>query len=265
LIFKIPYIISLRGSDVPFYNPRFSKLDHWLFAPLNKHLIWSNAAEVISNSQWLKKLAQKTAPEQKIITIPNGVDTSQFKPLKGNQQESNAFNIICVSRLVKRKRIDLVIKAVAALENKDLKLTIIGTGKEKHSLSSLVDKLGVNNQVVFLHNVAHHKIVEHYQQSDLFVLPSLSEGMSNSLLEALSCGLPVIVSQTGGVKELVKENGIVLKTATPGSLKKAIVDLYQNKEKQKRMGRASRKIAKQYSWGKSADQYLKIYQNYFSA
>jgi uncharacterized membrane protein len=79
--YKIPYIVSLRGSDVPFYNKRFYWLDKFVFKRLSKE-IWKNSKAVITNSKGLKNLALKASPNQKIDVIYNGVDIKEFKPEK---------------------------------------------------------------------------------------------------------------------------------------------------------------------------------------
>ena len=76
---KVPYIVALRGSDVPGYNPRLKFLDNILFSSISKK-VWENARKVITNSSGLKELALKTKPDQHIDIIYNGVDTDEFKP-----------------------------------------------------------------------------------------------------------------------------------------------------------------------------------------
>jgi len=257
LLLGKPYIVSLRGSDVPFYNPRFYLLDKFIFRYLSK-FIWKKAKTVTTNSEGLKILAKKTSTNQKIEVIYNGVDTKEFKPAK-NKKFGKTLKIICVARLIKRKGIDYLLKALGELKNKDYLLTIIGDGNEKENLKQLAKELKIKDKVNFLGAIPHSKMACYYQQNDLFVLPSLNEGMSNTILEAMACGLPIITTNTGGAKELIKNNGFIVKPKSVTQLKNAILKYLNNKNLLEKHRQISRQIAKKMSWQKAAKGYLKIY------
>lgn len=261
LLLKKPYIVALRGSDVPFYNPRFKILDKLFFKQLSK-IVWKNAKKVITNSEGLKELALKTSPHQKIEIIYNGVDITEFKPLP-KRKTTEALKILCVARLIRRKGIHYLIKALGKLKKYNFILNIIGEGNEKENLKKLANNLGISKKVNFLGLIPHNQIVKYYQQSDVFVLPSLNEGMSNTILEAMSCGLPIITTEVGGAKELVTENnGFIIKPKSIFQLKKMILKYLKNPKLIKIHGQNSRKIAKKMSWKKVAKKY---YQAYFDA
>jgi len=253
-----PYIVALRGSDVPFYNIRFKNLDKYFFQHLSK-LIWKKAKAVIANSQGLKDLAQKTAPNQKIQVIYNGIDISEFKPPKTKEKSKN-LRILCVARLIKRKGISYLIKALGGLRNKNLILTIIGDGNEKENLINLAKKLKIDNKVKFLGSISHSEIVKYYQQNDVFILPSLNEGMSNTILEAMACGLPIITTNVGGSKELIKNNGFIVKPKSILGLKNAIENYLNNHNLLLKHGKESVKRAGRMGWQKISQSYLKYYR-----
>jgi len=250
-----PYIVALRGSDVPFYNSRFKNLDKYFFQYLSK-FIWKKAKTVIANSQGLKELAQKTAPNQKIKVIYNGVDINEFKPPK-TKKKSKVLRILCVARLIKRKGIDYLIKALGELKDEDFLLTIIGDGNEKKNLIDLAKRLKIDNKIKFWGSVPHSEIIKYYQQNDIFILPSLNEGMSNTILEAMACGLPIITTNVGGSEELIEENGFVIKPKSKKELVKAIQRYINNRSLVEKQGRESRKRAEKMSWGEVARKYLK--------
>ena len=251
---KIPYIVSLRGSDVPFYNERFYLLDKFIFKRLSKK-IWKRTKKVIANSEGLKKLANKVVPDQEISVIYNGVDTEEFRPLE-DKQEENKLKIISIGRLIERKGFKYLFESIK--NNKQVSLTLVGEG----NLQSELKKLAARNniEVNFLGKINHKDIAKYLQRADLFVLPSLNEGMSNSILEAMACGLPIIATDTGGSKELIKNNGFVVKKADAGSLKKVIENFIANRELIESMGRASREAAEKMSWDNIARDYLKVYK-----
>lgn len=242
------YIIGLRGSDVPGYNQRFKFADKIIFKPYSK-IIWQRATKIIANSEGLKKLAYKTWKGQLDI-IPNGIDTTKFKP--GNFPEKP--RLITVSRLIKRKGLEYLI---TALKDIDLELDIIGEGPELENLKRLAKEHNV--KVNFLGYVKHDNLPKHYQKASIFVLPSLYEGMSNSILEAMASGLPIITTNTGGTQELIHDNGIIVKKKSSSSIRKAILTIINN-DLIREQGKNSRNLALKMSWENVAKQYFNLYK-----
>ena len=102
-----PYIVSLRGSDVPFYSEKYAKLDKYVFQHLSK-LIWKRAKFVIANSDGLRQLAYDTYDKKEIGLIYNGVDIDTFQP----KEKENGFVVVSTSRLIERKGLDYLVKSV---------------------------------------------------------------------------------------------------------------------------------------------------------
>ena len=168
-----------------------------LFSRLSKK-VWRKAKKVIANSDGLKNLALATAPQQEINVIWNGVNLEEFTPAKTNStKEGEKLQLITVGRLIERKGFEFLIKALQGIDN--IELSLIGEGYLKEELELLATRLGV--RVHFLGKVNHESIPGYLRQADVFVLPSLNEGMSNAIIEAMACGLPVIATDTGGSKE----------------------------------------------------------------
>ena len=259
--FKIPYIVSLRGSDVPGYSERFTFLYQFITPIIKK--IWSQAHFVVANSQGLKELALKTLPKKEIRVIFNGIDVREFFP-DHSKLNPNQFHIVCVSRVTPRKGIRFLVQAFKILEGRyeHVRMLIVGDGNEKKSLEELVQALGLEDKIVFLGGVAHERVVEYYQKANVFVLPSLNEGMSNTVLEALACGLPVVATDTGGTKELIKDgvNGLIVRMKDSNDLVEKIEKLVLNPELEKNMALESRKLAEKISWDIIADEYYKLYR-----
>lgn len=259
---KIPYIVSLRGADVPGYSERFSFFYKFL-TPVIK-LIWKNAASVVANSEGLKKLALKSKPDQKIGVIYNGVDTEEFKPGLIAERQNETFRIICVSRLTGRKGIKYLIQAVSILVKQypRIKLKIIGEGDVKQNLEALTRELGLEKSVEFAGLVEHGALPAYYARSHIFVLPSLNEGMSNTMLEAAASGLPLVATNTGGSGELVKdgENGFIVEMKNSEDIAEKIKKIITDEKLREKMSQKSREIALRMSWKKVAEDYLKIYK-----
>lgn len=268
LAYKLPYLISLRGSDVPGYSERFDKLYKFLM-PLIKS-IWKRADKVIANSQGLAELAKKSYPQKKIAVIANGVDTKKFNPQKFlNNNSADKFSLVCGTRITPRKGFIYLINALEKLQKKGEKvyLEIIGEGDQKELLEKMVREKNLNKQVKFLGVVDHEEIPSILSRADVFVSPSLNEGMANAMLEALAMGLPLIATDIGGTKELIKdgENGLIVKTKNVIDLADKIAWLKNNPAERKRMGIMGRQRAEKMSWDKIADKYKMVYDKIVTA
>lgn len=254
-LFSVPYVVLLRGSDVPFYEKRWESLDRFIFSWLSP-IIWRNAKQVIANSDGLRLLALKAAPKQKISVIYNGVDTDFYRP--PNKKTPNKKPVILsVGRLVERKGFDLLINACSSFS---VAVQIVGEGPEKANLAALAKKLKVDLKLLGIKN--KNELQKTYQQADIFVLASKNEGMSNALLEAMASGLPCIVSDTGGSAELVENNinGFVLRENTAEEVKSQIEYLLNNSQERAKMGENSRKKSLKMSWEKVAKQFLQMFR-----
>ena len=258
MLLKIPYIVSLRGSDVPFYSKKYRWLDLLFFRWLDR-IIWNRAKAVVANSEGLRELALKTSPNQKIGVIYNGVDTEKFEPA---QIKPEHFTVISTSRLIERKGIRYLIEGFARHCEKYLqsRLKIVGGGPQKEELEDLTRRLGVLEKVVFMGETDRENMPKIYQTADVFVLPSLNEGMSNCLLEAMASGLAVIATDVGGTKELIDEsNGIIIGKQNSGEVANALEKLYKDRQLLNSMKSAGRRKAEKMSWTKVAEAYLKVY------
>ena len=261
--YKIPYVISLRGADVPGYAERFSFI-YKIITPLIKK-IWKDAAQVIANSQGLKELALKSNPKQEIGVIYNGIETERFKPRVELKDDDKFVITPGASRLTSRKGLGYLIEAVRKLSKKypQVKLEIMGDGEEeKMRLEGIMKKLNLKNEINFLGRIPREETSPYYQRADVFVLPSLNEGMSNAMLEALATGLPILATNTGGSKELIEEgeNGYIIKKKNPQDIADKLEKLIKDPELRKKMGEASRKKALEMSWEKVAKKYYQVYE-----
>ncbi len=256
---KIPYIIALRGSDVPGYNPRLEILDRFAFRFISR-IICENAEVVTALSRNLKKLAERTFNGIDIEIIYNGVDADKFKPVVS---EPN-FNIciLFVGRLIKRKGIINLLKAFKEVcdEYKNCGLTIVGGGPKRKYLEDFCKRMKIESNVNFLGAVGYRDIDKIYQKANIFVLPSIEESLSNVIQEAMASGLPVITTDTGAA-ELIDENGFIVDKGDYKQIKKAIMEYIINPELMRKHGQQSRKIAEKMSWSNNAKAYIEIYNS----
>jgi glycosyltransferase involved in cell wall biosynthesis len=259
---KIPYVVSLRGSDVPGYSERF-KFIYTILKPLIK-FIWKKSDAVVSNSQGLRDLALETSQHQAVDIIYNGIDLDDFCPKESMRPRDKFIITIGATRITARKGTNYLIQALSLLTSKypNLLLRILGDGDEKSNLIELTKQLKLENFVQFLGRIPREETAPYYQEASLFVLPSLNEGMSNAMLEALASGLPILATETGGTEELVENgvNGFIIKMKDPKDLAQKIELILKDDNLRVQMGIASRKKAQEMSWGNVANKYYALYK-----
>lgn len=243
-IFRIPYIVLLRGADVPFYDKRWAKLDKFVFRFLSPY-IWKNSLLTIANSQSLRELAYKTSRKKKIDLIYNGIDLERYT--NKSDIKISPKQIIAVGRLSKIKGFDLLIQAVAAIKT-PCQLVIAGDGPEKENLENLAKMLGIEKKVIFTGRLEKQQLIHFYQESSIFCMSSYNEGMSNAMLEAIACGLSIVTTNIGGAVELVKGNGVIVPCGDSFAIQGALETLLDNPERMAQCQKQSLQIASEFSW-----------------
>ena len=257
---KLPYIISLRGSDVPGANVRFS-LDYKLLAPVFRR-IWENASALYACSEGLRQRALEFMPEAKIYVVPNGVELDRFSPAN-NKQKIEDLKLLTVGRLSVSKRIELLVSAMELIRKQfpNATLKMAGGGGLENQLRKLIKDKGLENCITMLGIVPAEDMPKLYRESDIFISASLQEGMSNAMLEAMASGIPIVTTRCEGVQELIADNGIVVEKADAKSVADAVMNLAKDEQAYNTMHVAARKQAENFSWQRVAEEYLKHYQS----
>ena len=224
---------------------------------------WSiNSAEiVITPSDNLKSFVSGIGYSQKILKINNGVNITDIN--RANESKAD-INLIIISRLVVQKNINIVIEAMKLLDNKNLKLSIIGEGGEFSKLESTIHDLNLQNQVQLLGKVDNNKISQFLLTADIFIQASDYEGLPHSVLEAINYEVPILSTETGGCKDLLNdgERGFIIPMPPD---KKVIAEnisfIIENKaEATKRADEAKSFINKKHNFLEQANQYMKIFE-----
>jgi glycosyltransferase involved in cell wall biosynthesis len=256
---KLPYIISLRGSDVPGEHARL-KLDYKILAPAFRS-IWKKAAALVANSEGLKNRALKFMPSAKIDVIPNGVDLQRFRPSE-TTPESQTIRLLTVGRLSVTKRVEILIEAVDILSSQGCKICfkIVGGGQLLQKLKQIVTEKNLDNIIEITGRFEAEDMPKIYRQNDIFISASKLEGMSNAMLEAMASGLPIITTRCEGTEELIAENGLVIENANAEEIAEAVKKLIDDPQFRDQMSIAARKQAEKFTWGRIAEQYLNIYE-----
>jgi len=253
-ILGIPYIISLRGGDVPGFRPYDFQRHHKILAPFLR-IIWKDASAVVANSKGLRQLANVFDSRFEIPIIPNGVDLQEYAT---EMRIWSPPRLLSVGRLVHQKGLDLAIRALAQLKDLEWEWCIVGDGPQINVLKSLANELGIQDRVSFPGWLSHAELVECYKGSNLFLFPSRHEGMPNAVLEAMASGLPILASRIAGNEELVidGETGILFPSEDVEALSVALRQLLTDSSQRQKMGNAARqRVEALYSWESTAQQY----------
>ena len=250
----IPYMVSMRGGDVPGFRPYDFGTYHRLVAPFLR-LVWRQAGSLVANSKGLRELALKFDPSAHIELIPNGVDLDSFVPV---ERDWSTPRLLSVGRLVYQKGLDLAARALANLKDLDWEWVVAGDGSFRLEFEKLCRELGIADRVRLAGWRSREELVQDYMQANLFLFPSRHEGMPNAVLEAMASGLPVVASRIAGNEELVlpDRTGLLFPSESVADLQAELQDLLPDAARRKAMGDAGRtRVQEKYGWQGVADQY----------
>ena len=264
----LPYIVSFRGKDV---HGGKSKDFGGITGALKtvSMPIWRAADALVANSYGLREIAQMVSPEAVVDVIPNGVDTERFSPRRSPRVDG-AIKILFVGRLEPYKGLDTLLEALTLVRHRSDRgfvLEIVGDGSLKTQLVAEAERLGVGDCVDFKGWISPAEIPEIYQAADIFVLPSIVEGMPNGVLESMATGLPSVASDVPGTVELIahRKTGITFPPGDAEALADALCLLIGDDKERTRIGQAARQAATRRSWEGVAERYIQVYDNIISA
>lgn len=263
---KVKYLLTLQEGD----SLKSIWLRTWFMRPVYKN-IYRRADSIQTISNFLKRRAAKYGYSGKIEIVPNGVNTNNFRscllPDECNELrqriglKTEDKVLITASRLVKKNGLDILIKSIKDLE---VKLIILGTGKQESKLKALTQELGLRDKVLFLGHIGHNQLPNYLKIADVFVRPSRSEGLGTAFLEAMAVGLPIIATRVGGIPDFLKdgETGLFCEVNNPRDLREKIELLLTNQQlRQKIISQGQKLISEQYDWQKIADKMQEIFKN----
>ena len=224
---------------------------------------WSvNSAEVvITPSDHLKNFVSELGFNNEILKINNGVDITDIKRTNVHKAD---INLLIISRLVIQKNINIVIEAMELLDNKNVKLSIIGEGGEFNKLEGVIHELNLQNRVQLLGKIDNNKISQFLLTADIFIQASDYEGLPHSVLEAINYEIPILSTEVGGCRDLLNdgERGFIIPIPPDKKIiAENIIYIINNQdEATKRADAAKVFISKEYSFLVQANQYMKIFQ-----
>jgi len=274
-----PFLIRAVGYDIQVdedinYGARLDKkIDILLKAWIKK------ANRLIATTQTVHNgYIQLGVRNEKIIDIPNGVDTKRFK-INVNREEtkkmyginSNQFLFLCVGRNHPKKGFKYLLDAVLLLKNWKLDNFVVAMiGKDMNILRNQAREMRISNYFKFINPITENfkykknfdlpadELVRLYKSADCFVFPSLLETFGIVLIEAMAAGLPIITTNSPGCRDVVKnkENGLVVPSADPKALAMAMIELLNDEKKRILFSERNTKAVISYDWDSIVDSYL---------
>lgn len=229
------------------------------------------ADKVLSVSEDLKlHIVNLGINENNVIVVPNGVDTEKFKPA-GKENARKLLNlpldkniILFVGALRNIKGVDYLIEAAKNFVDSNTELYLVGRDDGlKKSLKKMAQDFKITDFIKFIGPVNHEDIPLWVSASDILVLPSLSEGRPNVVLEALACEVPVVATDVGGIPELIinGETGYLVPAKNPLELSEKVNKLLGDENQREKMGKFGRKsiIQRGLTWEAHAKKTVDIY------
>jgi len=254
---KSKLVITLLEVWGDFWYEYLGKLG--IFGKLVERTMLSLTDNLITISYKTKKDLRRIKKSERSIVIPPGIDFSYIQKIKTSDEVSD---IIFVGRLIKEKNVDILIKSISIIKEKNPNISclIIGEGPERSKLEKLVDDLKINDNINFKCFMKNHDyIIGYMKSSNVLVLPSVREGFGIVVIESNACGIPVVVMdhEMNAAKDLVHEgvNGYKAKLS-PEDISDKIIKSIENKDKMKTSCIDS---SKGYDWNKIVDDLEKVY------
>jgi glycosyltransferase involved in cell wall biosynthesis len=261
-LLSLPVVISCRGAQISIapHNPRRSKIVQGLKETLSRASAVHCVSEAIA-----AEAASFGADPRKTFVIRPAVDPDFFRPLqRALSSENNALRVIATGALIWRKGFEYAITAVrrALDEGVRVNLEIIGDGPDRQRLLYTIHDLGVENEVRLVGRLDPEAVRNELQQSDVYLLSSLSEGIANAALEAMACGLPVVSTACGGMAEVISDGveGFVVPVRDSAAMADALVRLGRDPQLRRRMGGTARiRILRDHNLTYQAQAFVDLY------
>jgi len=248
---NIPSVVSIRGNDIEraAFDP--SKFSHVMYTLQNAGAVTTNAKELAMKA--------KAFINREIHLIPNGVETERFKfmprneelaaalGLAGKKNEKRTAIVGFVGELREKKGLKTLLSACTQVNNQcPGSLLIVGEVRQGEDKQTL-DEFRLSNpdtHVVVTGQIPYNDLPSYYSLIDVFVHPSLREGMPNAILEAMACEKAVIATPVGGVKDILEDgkNGIIVNVNNADMLAGKILELLDNPEKRAALGKNAREL-----------------------
>jgi len=259
---RIPTLVQPASSG---YYGEAQELRRARAAPLLHGFILRNTHFAAISGEIEREWSALGVPTHRLTRTRSGVDTDIFHPGPSALEDRllPRPRAIFTGRLHPQKNLPLLLDAwVEVARRSAANLILVGPGSDRRALMERAEALGIADRVQFVGAAASP--ADYLRAADLFVLPSVAEGMSNSLLEAMASALPCVVSGIGGNTDLIQhgETGLLVPSPTPEAWSTTLLDLIENPAEARRLGQAAFvRIEAEYSLRAVVDRYVALYRD----
>ena len=228
---------------------------------------------IIATSPQMAEYYSRFANQEKICIIPNGIKFERFLNMPSAHLFKKDYDldsrvVLFIGRLAPVKGIQYLLKATPQVlrEAPDTSFVIVGGAYGDYNfqkeLEKLSHKLGVNDKVIFTGFISDDELLKAYSAANVFVLPTMREGLSIVTLEAMASGIPVVASNVGGLPFIVKDGvtGFLAEPENEGQLADSIIKLLLNEKLARKMGDNGKKIVRNYDWRVIAEKTEEVYK-----
>ncbi len=253
-LYGIPVINTCHG--ISFSDEQYSPLKRFA----EKFFLKNSGFKKIITVDTKGAQALRIAKIRNVVYVPNGVDIYRFQ--NGGKRENVKTKFLFVGRLEKQKGVIYLINAAKTLKSRnDFEIIIVGEGSEADCLMRITQELNLREIVKFKGKIDEQMLIEYYLICDVFILPSLWEGIPLTLLEAAAAKMPIIASNVGGISSLFihEESALIVEQKNAEALANAMLKLIENKKLREKLGINARRLVEKFSWENTAKALDDIY------
>jgi len=234
---------------------------HKIYIPTVAKWTFKSADKIICYTENEKSLlVQLGIDSDKIVVIHNGTDTDIFFP---REKKKNNDQILWIGRFTPGKGVKYLIDAFNILvkKNPGFKLFMIGRGPLKENIEQKIQDLNLNKNIIIKEFILNSELPAIYQNSDVFVLPSLNEGVPRTVLEAMSCRVPIVCTELPQLVSVVEGCGLLVPVEDSQALAEAISKIILDREVARKLGENGRvKVVENYSWEDTVKKTVQLYE-----
>ena len=254
---------KLEIENASNWKERLSSKRWHNFLPMQKRVA-PKLRNIICVSQPSKEdvISEFKVDEERITVIPNGIDIETFRPsLKNKPFEYNIVTTASADIPLKGLRNLILALPRVIKEFPSTSLTVIGKSPKKSKLHKLIDDLDLEDRISFRSGIDEEEIVDIYHNSDIAVIPSLYEGFGFGAGEAMACGVPLISTDSGGLKQVIGDSALKIKPGSVVEIEEGISKLFYDEAIRKDLIKKGRKRMEEYfDWKIAAKSYVNLFE-----
>lgn len=195
----------------------------------------------------------------KIAVIHNGINTDIFIP---KEDTKNYVRLLWIGRFTQGKGVEYLVDAFKILKHRYpyLKLLMVGKGPNRERIIRKINLSGLNDSIIIKDSIPYSEIPGVFQKSDVFILPSLQEGVPRTILEAMSCSIPIVCSELPQLVDIIKDCGFMVPKKDPKAIAERVSEILSNKKLAKELGNNGReKVVENFSWTDTVEKTIDLY------